>query len=98
MSQLLPEVAQASITFLEKSRTTPNDNILVSGILSITRHPVLLKDPENGYRIGQMKLLLESYDKEISKGSILDPKSKSIVNDLYDELIGILKPYIPLSH
>lgn len=95
MSQLLPEVAQISITFLEKSRTSPNDNILVSGILTVTKNAVLLKDTANGFRIGQMKSLLETYDEEISNGSILDPKSKSIVNDLYDELIGILKPYLP---
>lgn len=97
MSQLLLEVAQASITFLDKSRTTPNDNILVSGILNITKHPVLLQDTDNGYRIGQMKLLLETYDKELSNGSILDPNSKLIVNNLYDELIGILKSYLPVE-
>ncbi|WNI39025.1 hypothetical protein [Chryseobacterium sp. SG20098] len=97
MSKLLPQVAQTSITFLEKSRTTPNDNILVSGILNVTRNVVLLKDSENGYRIGQMKLLLETYNEELSNGSILDAKSKSIVHDLYDELIGILKSYMPVE-
>ncbi|MDO3425955.1 hypothetical protein QWT87_13725 [Chryseobacterium sp. APV1] len=97
MSQLLLEVVQTSITFLEKSRATPDDNILVSGILNVTKNPVLLRDTENGYRIGQMKLLLETYNEELLNGSILDAKSKSIVNNLYEELIGILKSYIPVE-
>lgn len=97
MSQLLPLIAQATITFLEKSGTTPNDTILVSGILDVTSIPLFLKETNNGFRIAQMKSLLETYNEEISNGSILDPKSKSIVYNLYNELIGILKSYLPIE-
>ena len=95
MSTLKPQEIQSNIRDLEASRNNQYNRYLLNKISVIIEGLVKSKDKNHGERYKEIQLILAGLREphDISTGNLVNAEAKSIILDLYDELIEILKSY-----
>lgn len=93
MSILKPLEIQSNIRDLEASRNNQYNRYLLSKISVIIEGLVKSKDKNHGERYKEIQFILAGLREphDISTGNLINPETKSIILDLYEEVIEILK-------
>ncbi|KMQ67685.1 hypothetical protein ACM39_12580 [Chryseobacterium sp. FH2] len=90
---------ESFISQLEATKNNLPNRYLQSKILNILEQLIVIKDTDNWHRFDQLKTMIKSlrepYDGQ--SGELRDEEVKRLILSAYDELIGILKSYIPVE-